>query len=173
MDGGRRRAAPHVKKYIQYNDDETVAWALLTSANLSRQAWGEAARASGEMRIASWELGVLVWPGLYGPGSAMVGSSPSGGEGAAAGAGMGGAAVGLRIPYSLPLQRYGPDEVPWVASMRHAEPDSRRRTWLGAPRGAPRGVAAATAATANDDADPSVEDGTRVGRSPDEAPSGG
>lgn len=101
-------------------------WALLTSANLSRQAWGEAGKSTGDMRIASWEIGVLVWPDLYGQGSTMVGSfqsdTPRGTRG-------GGAVVGLRVPYSLPLQRYGPHEVPWVASMAHSEPDCQGRIW--------------------------------------------
>ncbi|RGP80417.1 mate efflux family [Fusarium longipes] len=52
---------------------ESGHWGLLTSANISKQAWGEAARPTGEMRIASWEIGVLVWPELLEPGSVMVG----------------------------------------------------------------------------------------------------
>jgi tyrosyl-DNA phosphodiesterase 1 len=66
-DAKRRRAAPHVKTYVRYShskDDCHIDWALLTSANLSKQAWGEARSAAGEMRIASYELGVLVWPEL-------------------------------------------------------------------------------------------------------------
>jgi len=31
--------------------------------------------------------------------------------------------VGLRIPYSLPLQAYSDTEVPWVATASHQEPD--------------------------------------------------
>ncbi|KAM4056811.1 tyrosyl-DNA phosphodiesterase domain-containing protein [Hirsutella rhossiliensis] len=131
LDGGRQRAAPHVKTYIRYNEKRTIDWALLTSANLSRQAWGEAGKSTGEMRIASWEIGVLVWPELYGQGSVMVGSfqSDTPGSGPETGAGGGSAIVGLRIPYSLPLQRYGPHEVPWVASMNHSEPDCQGRIW--------------------------------------------
>ncbi|KND93243.1 putative tyrosyl-DNA phosphodiesterase [Tolypocladium ophioglossoides CBS 100239] len=40
LDGGRQRAAPHIKTYMRYNDKKTVDWAMLTSANLSKQAWG-------------------------------------------------------------------------------------------------------------------------------------
>ncbi|KAF4962336.1 hypothetical protein FSARC_9579 [Fusarium sarcochroum] len=57
-DGGRKRAAPHIKTYIRSNKS-SIDWGLLTSANISKQAWGEAARLTGEMRIASWEIGVL------------------------------------------------------------------------------------------------------------------
>ncbi|PHH83724.1 hypothetical protein CDD83_2934 [Cordyceps sp. RAO-2017] len=131
-DAGRQRAAPHVKTYIRYNASNSIDWALLTSANLSKQAWGEARQATGQMRLASWEIGVLVWPELYGDGSVMRGSFGSDWPGAGPGASAAGGVVGLRIPYSLPLQRYGPGETPWVASMEHAEPDGRGCSWAAA-----------------------------------------
>lgn len=100
---GRDRAAPHVKTYVMFNREPTneallqtssdqvgsggvhVEWALLTSANLSVQAWGSLPRnktsskpnsskspskpASGSddgvAHIQSFEIGVLVWPALY------------------------------------------------------------------------------------------------------------
>ncbi|KAK4160774.1 putative tyrosyl-DNA phosphodiesterase, partial [Cladorrhinum sp. PSN259] len=67
---GRQRAAPHIKTYIRFSsspDYSSIDWALLTSANLSKQAWGDAPnpRSRNEVRICSYELGVLVWPGLY------------------------------------------------------------------------------------------------------------
>ncbi|KAI0478479.1 tyrosyl-DNA phosphodiesterase [Xylariaceae sp. FL0804] len=191
-DAFRRRAAPHIKTYVRYSGGSgggggtgsgtaaavDIDWALLTSANISKQAWGEAASSAGQVRIASWEVGVLVWPALLlvarGHGHGGGGGSGSeddrggrdngddqpavaparmvatfgtdipsaaaaadldgeGGEGARDGRGggrgrrQGGPVVGLRIPYSLPLQRYGDDEVPWVASAVHDEPD-----WKGA-----------------------------------------
>ena len=63
----RRRAAPHVKTYIRFSEEDMtkVDWAMMTSANLSKQAWGEAASAGGEVRICSYEIGVVVWPGLW------------------------------------------------------------------------------------------------------------
>lgn len=69
-EAGRRRAAPHIKTYIRFADAETmdrIDWAMVTSANLSTQAWGAAANASGEVRICSWEIGVVVWPDLFAP----------------------------------------------------------------------------------------------------------
>ncbi|KAI1470364.1 phospholipase D/nuclease [Daldinia caldariorum] len=128
-DAGRNRAAPHIKTYIRYNEKKSIDWALLTSANLSKQAWGEAANA-GEMRISSWEMGVLVWPELFAQGAKMVptlktdmpskddleGDEPL---------------VGLRIPYSLPLQKYANDEGPWVATAKYTEPDCMGQTWNG------------------------------------------
>ena len=96
---------------------------MLTSANLSKQAWGEAGTATG-VRIASWEIGVLVWPRLLADAedAEMIGVFKSDWpcDGTLDGDGV---VVGLRIPYSLPLQGYGPGEIPWVASMEHREPD--------------------------------------------------
>lgn len=142
---GRKRAAPHIKTYIRYGA-KSIDWALLTSANISKQAWGEAMNSAGEVRVASWEIGVLVWPALLAEGDAnatMVGvfgtdepapapavddekgmSIPSGGD-------NGAPVVGLRIPYDLPLQKYGPAEAPWVATMGYTEPDRMGRMWPG------------------------------------------
>ncbi|KAL7628010.1 hypothetical protein AAE478_002206 [Parahypoxylon ruwenzoriense] len=129
-DGGRKRAAPHIKTYIRYGADKSIDWALLTSANISKQAWGEAAGAGGQIRIASWEIGVLVWPELYADKAKMVGTfmkdTPDTEE-----LEGDGPLVGLRIPYSLPLQRYGDTEVPWVATANYNEPDWLGRSWGG------------------------------------------
>ena len=130
-DGGRNRAAPHIKTYIRYNNNNrlseaSIDWALVTSANLSKQAWGDAVNSAGEVRVSSYEIGVLVWPGLYAERAVMKGAfladELADGEG-------GKAAVALRVPYSLPLQAYGRGEVPWVATARHLEPDWMGRAW--------------------------------------------
>ncbi len=74
MEAGRRLAAPHIKTYVRFCDASKteIDWALLTSANISKQAWGEACNAAGESRICSYELGVLVWPELWGENAKMV-----------------------------------------------------------------------------------------------------
>ncbi|RDA91628.1 hypothetical protein CP533_0052, partial [Ophiocordyceps camponoti-saundersi (nom. inval.)] len=134
LNSGRSRAAPHVKTYMRFSEDKSIDWALLTSANLSKQAWGEARKPTGEMRIASWEIGVLVWPELYGEDGIMVGAFGSDKpdvEAIAAAGAKNGAVVGVRMPYSVPLQRYGEDEMPWVATMNHTEPDCWGRVWEG------------------------------------------
>ena len=66
----RQRAAPHVKTYIRFADTDSmneIQWALVTSANLSTQAWGSAVASNGEVRVQSYEIGVLVWPELLIP----------------------------------------------------------------------------------------------------------
>ena len=128
-EAGRKRAAPHIKTYIRYGE-QGIDWALQTSANLSKQAWGEATNAAGEVRICSWEIGVLVWPSLFAEGAVMKAvcqaDTPSGQE-----AGDGTPLVGLRVPYDLPLQRYGPNEKPWVATASYPEPDWKGQIWTG------------------------------------------
>jgi tyrosyl-DNA phosphodiesterase-1 len=131
-DGGRKRAAPHIKTYIRYAmDTDTIDWALLTSANLSKQAWGDVAMKSGEVRVASWEIGVLLWPALLtGEPSTMVATFKTDAprpEETEALSSM--SVVGLRVPYNIPLQHYGSTEVPWVASMVHREPDWAGHAW--------------------------------------------
>jgi tyrosyl-DNA phosphodiesterase 1 len=83
MDALRGRAAPHIKTYIRFcasdsaNPVPNIEWALLTSANLSMQAWGTAPKLPSKkereeerlqeafVHIQSYELGVLVWPELF------------------------------------------------------------------------------------------------------------
>ncbi|CAD6439171.1 8824f4b5-3595-43a6-a2d9-f11a89b7d655 [Sclerotinia trifoliorum] len=72
----RKRAAPHIKTYIRFSSSshKTIDWMLVTSANLSKQAWGENTNTAGEVRICSYEIGVMVWPELWdeGKGAKMV-----------------------------------------------------------------------------------------------------
>jgi len=68
----RHEAAPHIKTYVQYREQPTaqnpnpdIEWALLTSANLSTQAWGAYREKEKEVVVQSFEIGVLVWPELF------------------------------------------------------------------------------------------------------------
>ncbi|KAL8988266.1 MAG: hypothetical protein Q9177_002630 [Variospora cf. flavescens] len=70
----RRGAAPHIKSYIRFADEEMdrIDWAMMTSANLSKQAWGEVPTTAGsEIRICSYEIGVVVWPDLWDEGTGV------------------------------------------------------------------------------------------------------
>ncbi|KAI0159655.1 tyrosyl-DNA phosphodiesterase [Xylariaceae sp. FL1272] len=131
-DAGRQRAAPHIKTYIRHGE-KSIDWALLTSANISKQAWGEATK-SGEVRVASWEIGVLVWPELLtGDAKArLIGTFQTDEPAKEEQIGENNVpTVGLRIPYSMPLQKYGPTEVPWVATNSHLIPDCKGQIWSG------------------------------------------
>jgi tyrosyl-DNA phosphodiesterase 1 len=114
---------------------------MVTSANLSTQAWGAAPNASGEVRICSWEIGVLVWPELWKERGApsdhseriemapvfmqdMPSIEPSD-EGESEKRTI----VGLRMPYDLPIVQYAEDSMPWCATSSYAEPDWRGMTY--------------------------------------------
>ena len=62
----RHPAAPHIKTYTRFSDSsmQTIDWAMMTSANLSTQAWGSSIK-DAEVRICSYEIGVVVWPALW------------------------------------------------------------------------------------------------------------
>lgn len=131
-EAGRKRAAPHIKTYVRYKQGMGgIDWALVTSANISKQAWGEAANKSGEVRIQSYELGVLVWPGLWDKDQRGSGNpkmvpcfgkdipevnNKDDGEDT-------NVVAGFRMPYDIPLTKYAEDDVPWCATASHEEPD--------------------------------------------------
>jgi tyrosyl-DNA phosphodiesterase-1 len=54
----RSRAMPHIKTYCQHNGVEAL-WLCLTSANLSRAAWGESQKSGEQLQIRSYEMGVV------------------------------------------------------------------------------------------------------------------
>lgn len=60
---GRCRAMPHIKTFTRY-DGQNIAWFLLTSANLSKAAWGALQKNNSQLMIRSYELGVLFLPSL-------------------------------------------------------------------------------------------------------------
>lgn len=66
---GRSRASPHIKSYLRVSKDASrIEWMCLTSANLSKAAWGvlEKRNTSQEqLFIRSYELGVLLSPNLF------------------------------------------------------------------------------------------------------------
>ena len=156
-EAGRRRAAPHVKTYIRFTDESMtkIDWAMMTSANLSTQAWGAAANTSGEVRICSYEIGVIVWPALWDEGpennAEMVPvfqkDTPDDGYGEMDQSAdhevgktepedikpttVARTQVGWRMPYDLPLVPYAKDVMPWCATAACEEPDWMGKSWPG------------------------------------------
>lgn len=56
----RNRALPHLKTYMRLTANrDGLKWFMLTSANLSRAAWGEWQKKEKQLTIRSYELGVL------------------------------------------------------------------------------------------------------------------
>ncbi|KAF2035207.1 phospholipase D/nuclease [Setomelanomma holmii] len=138
----RGPAAPHIKTYIRYTDQthKTIDWAMVTSANLSKQAWGDVVNKKDEIWIQSYEAGVVIWPALLAA------------EGAAEKTVMvpvfgrdmpcpedvldtdeekNGMVVGFRMPYDLPLSPYKSEDQPWCATMQYPEPDWKGMSWGG------------------------------------------
>lgn len=69
LKAGRQRCAPHIKTYARVSTNEKdneqlLDYILLTSANVSKQAWGTYSVKNGQY-IQSWECGVLIHPGLF------------------------------------------------------------------------------------------------------------
>lgn len=54
---------PHIKSFARYsNDFSKLYWFLLTSANLSKAAWGKYEKNETQIYIMSYEIGVLFLP---------------------------------------------------------------------------------------------------------------
>jgi len=132
---------PHFKSYAVVERDATDATGrsdvvhafLLTSANVSKAAWGWVLRGTGDLKILSHELGVLFLPDHHlprrvifrpGPMGAGMDTDDDAGAGAAAaaaaaaGGGAGGdgarVVVSFPVPYSLRPAKYRPGvDVPW------------------------------------------------------------
>uniref|UniRef100_A0A8C8S910 Tyrosyl-DNA phosphodiesterase 1 n=1 Tax=Pelusios castaneus TaxID=367368 RepID=A0A8C8S910_9SAUR len=63
---GRSHAMPHIKTYMRASPDfQKIAWFLVTSANLSKAAWGALEKNGTQLMIRSYELGVLFLPSAY------------------------------------------------------------------------------------------------------------
>lgn len=142
----RNRAAPHIKTYIRFRSNamDAIDWAMLTSANLSQQAWGALTGKDNTIRICSYEVGVVVWPELFldRPFDTddiqgrveevrMVPVFGRDEPGVDADVEKRTTIVGLRMPYDIPLVGYGQNEVPWCNTMTHGEPDWKGRVWGG------------------------------------------
>jgi len=57
---------PHIKTYARISPDGTkLGWFLLTSANLSKAAWGKLNKNHDRVTVMSWEAGVLFLPQLF------------------------------------------------------------------------------------------------------------
>ncbi|XP_023331036.1 probable tyrosyl-DNA phosphodiesterase [Eurytemora carolleeae] len=102
----RTRAMPHIKTYTRLDsDNEKMAYFLLTSANLSKAAWGSMNKAGNSCMIMSYEAGVLFIPKFI-TGENLF--SVSGFESRLSGSSR------FPLHYDLPLQKYSGSEKPWL-----------------------------------------------------------
>ena len=128
---GRSSASPHIKSYTRispYDTNKRAAWFLLTSANLSKAAWGCLEKKSSQLAIKSYELGVLFLPqGLFENLESDSGSSSDHktkdnyfhvGQ-------------NFSLPFSLPLTRYTSNDQPWTWDGPHTDkPDRYGNVWV-------------------------------------------
>ncbi|XP_075470681.1 tyrosyl-DNA phosphodiesterase 1 isoform X2 [Ascaphus truei] len=121
---GRTNAMPHIKTYMRLSPDfQELAWFVVTSANLSKAAWGSLEKNGTQLFIRSYELGVLFLPSAFDLGSNKfnvkvnvyagcedIGSFP--------------------VPYDLPPEHYGSKDRPWVWNIPYVNaPDTHGNIW--------------------------------------------
>lgn len=101
----RTRAMPHSKTYARFADGK-LFWYILTSANLSKSAWGSFyARNRDRIRISNYEVGVVFFPRFvtntdYFSLNSSDRSTPV-----------------FPLPHDLPLKKYDRGDVPYVPEL--------------------------------------------------------
>ncbi|XP_069592716.1 tyrosyl-DNA phosphodiesterase 1 isoform X1 [Ranitomeya imitator] len=122
---GRSRAMPHIKTYMRVSPDcRELAWFLVSSANLSKAAWGSLEKNGSQLFIRSYELGVLFMPSAFDlpSGTFQVrlniysNKEDSGGT--------------FPVPFDLPPEHYSGKDRPWVWNIPYVNaPDSHGNIW--------------------------------------------
>eukprot|EP00158_Paraphelidium_tribonemae_P009787 Partr_v1_DN28966_c1_g1_i1_m25842 putative tyrosylDNA phosphodiesterase len=117
----RSRAMPHIKTYCRFNNSFTeLRWFILTSANLSKAAWGALEKKSSQLMIRNFELGVLLKPSNFGPNSSLVAVNQQLSTSDS---------IDIPVPYDIPLTRYKAGEDPWTWNSSFSEPDMYGERW--------------------------------------------
>uniref|UniRef100_A0A0A9GJG6 Tyrosyl-DNA phosphodiesterase 1 n=1 Tax=Arundo donax TaxID=35708 RepID=A0A0A9GJG6_ARUDO len=144
---GRCRAMPHIKTFTRYNG-QNIAWFLLTSSNLSKAAWGALQKNNTQLMIRSYELGVLFLPQTLQsvPQFSCTEKNRSNLDSLALGGKIktklvtlcwkgdeetepSTEIVRLPVPYQLPPQPYGVEDVPWSWDRRYTKKDVYGSIW--------------------------------------------
>nr|XP_056707143.1 tyrosyl-DNA phosphodiesterase 1 [Euleptes europaea] len=120
---GRSHAMPHIKTYMRVSPDfQKIAWFLVTSANLSKAAWGAFEKNGAQLMIRSYELGVLFLPSEFGldTGYFQVKESLLSDEPAS-----------FPVPYDLPPEKYESKDRPWIWNIPYTRaPDTHGNMWV-------------------------------------------
>jgi len=121
---GRSRASPHVKTYTRISPDWTqLAWFLMTSANLSKAAWGTLEKNGQQLMIRSYEIGVLFLPKdqipdikyFHAKGKQHSNESSS--------------SCNVQLPFDVPPSPYTKEERPWMWDVMYNTPDCHGQIW--------------------------------------------
>ncbi|GAB6021774.1 tyrosyl-DNA phosphodiesterase 1 [Chamberlinius hualienensis] len=112
---GRTCASPHIKTYLRTSGDyKNVAWMLITSANLSKAAWGALEKNDTQLMIRSYEMGVLFLPQMFGK-QYLEGVTTS---------------DDYLVPFDLPPTPYSGSDEPWMWDVPHTKaPDTHGMMW--------------------------------------------
>ena len=117
---GRSRASPHIKSYLRCSPDfSSLAWLLLTSANLSKAAWGSLQKNDTQLMVRSYEIGVLFLPQDQMPPRDVYPVSEPKDD------------ISLyydrknriQLPFDLPLMEYSTCDEPWIIDFSYSNPD--------------------------------------------------
>lgn len=113
----RTGAMPHIKTYTRISKDNTQAqYFMLTSANLSKAAWGTLQKQGSQLFIRSYEAGVLLLPKFVTSSSEFNLSSAD-------------PSNVLHLPYDVPLTPYPKNAKPWFMNTDKSEPDNFGHTY--------------------------------------------
>lgn len=94
---------PHIKSYCRVSPCLTkLAWFLLTSANISKSAWGGNLQRDGGVYVRSCEAGVLFLPKYFGEEYFEIETTPDSKNNNT-----------FPIMYDLPLTEYKSSDYPW------------------------------------------------------------
>ncbi|KAM8807191.1 tyrosyl-DNA phosphodiesterase 1 [Eudromia elegans] len=123
---GRSHAMPHIKTYMRPSPDfQKIAWFLVTSANLSKAAWGALEKNGTQLMIRSYELGVLFLPSAFGLDNGyfhVKGKLHSESKDPV---------TYFPVPYDLPLEQYGSKDRPWIWNIPYTNaPDTHGNMWV-------------------------------------------
>ncbi|KAK9543051.1 hypothetical protein VZT92_000863 [Zoarces viviparus] len=119
---GRSHAMPHIKTYMRASPDFTqLAWFLVTSANLSKAAWGALEKSKTQVMVRSYELGVLYVPAAFNMKTFPVHKSQFPVSSSA----------GFPVPFDLPPTCYSPKDQPWIWNIPYSQPpDTHGNIWV-------------------------------------------
>ncbi|XP_054828844.1 tyrosyl-DNA phosphodiesterase 1-like isoform X2 [Eublepharis macularius] len=121
---GRNHAMPHIKTYMRVSPDfQKIAWFIVTSANLSKAAWGAFEKNGAQLMIRSYELGVLFLPSEFGldTGFFQVKENLLSDEPASS----------FPVPYDLPPEKYESKDRPWIWNIPYTKaPDTHGNMWV-------------------------------------------
>ncbi|KAM6467476.1 tyrosyl-DNA phosphodiesterase 1 isoform 1-T1 [Liasis olivaceus] len=121
---GRSHAMPHIKTYMRVSlDFQKIAWFLVTSANLSKAAWGAFEKNGTQLMIRSYELGVLFLPSEFGlnTGYFQVKENMFSDT----------SVLSFPVPYDLPPEKYESKDHPWIWNIPYTKaPDTHGNMWV-------------------------------------------